>query len=588
MRKLIPWALVLTACVDPPPKPPASKPVDAAPAPPPFTIPSPPEFVRDPVQTEPIALGQIKAHLGHDVCGALRAGDPDKLLAKLTPAFRGRVVGPAVARAIPPNETVRVARRALAPEVLDGAAFTKRWSELGADFADRARCKLKPVEFKLATDLHSAWVRLVFVLAGTDTDGHPRTLKGKWTAVVVNHGEDGWRFHMVDAGPLEEVVTMGPAFGDVTAQVGFDLGRNAASERAIRRINDERTIETIGGLAVLDADDDGDDDLLAWNRRRTLALFTNDGEGGFERRADLLPPGRVGVFQLVVDLDGDGLREMVSTEVLRCARGKASFPIWRFRADGPLKRVGWLDFGVDKCSGYRRLDIEHVSVGDVNGDGHLDLFYSGYGELVGDADEVFNKFDSTAGLRNALFLGRGGLKFEEVGRERGIEDTRLTYTSAIYDFDQDGDQDLLAINDFGPNVVYVNDGDARFTLLDRSHPLSENGQSMGITISDFDGDQALDIYVSNMSSTAGTRIVPLYEGRLKPETYKALMRLAEGNELYSRKGKSVFDKRAHELGIANAKWAWGQAHFDVDNDGDRELYVVNGLNSHSSDREHDF
>ena len=589
MRRCMLLALLVGCGDPPPPPPPTTTKAPSKPAGPAFEIAAPVEFSRDPTTTEPIALDQIKAKSGREVCAALRSGDEAGIRKWLTPGFLGRLPGEAEARALPEHEPVRVRTIATAPEALDGAAFAKGLGVLGDRFADRTRCKLKPTEFKLAAPgLDRAWAKLTFHLAGTGIDGKPLMLKGKWTIEAHRESAEVWKLHRVEVGPLTEVVTVGPAFADVTAQVGFDLGRTQASERAIRRINDERTIETIGGLAVLDADDDGDDDLLAWNRRRVLALFTNDGKGGFVRSTDLLTPGKVGVFQLVVDLDGDGTRELLSSEVMRCNRGVASFPIWRFATKGPLKRVAWLDFEVDKCSGYRRLDFESIAVDDINGDGHLDVLVSGYGSLVGDFDKGFNKFDSTDGLRNPLFMGRGGLKFEEVGRDAGLVDTRLTYASALYDFDQDGDIDLFAANDFGPNVVYVNDGNGGFTLLSRESPLSENGQSMGVTIADFDGDQVLDMYVSNMSSSAGTRIVPMFEGQLQPETYQALMRLAEGNELYVRDGKGGWKKRAKQLGIANAQWAWGQAFFDYDNDGDRDLYVMNGLNSHSSDKEHDF
>ncbi len=588
MRKLMPWIAALAACGEPPPQPPPEKPeVAAKPAAPPFEVPIPADFSREPSLTEPVALDHIHQKLGRGVCTALRAGDEAGMKRWMTDAFRGRLVGPAKARTLQPGEAVWVGERPVAEEVLDREGFAKGWKAIGETFADRARCKLKPTAFKLAMPGYDrAWVRLAFKLAGPGLDGKPRVLRGAWSAEVVKT-TDRWRLNRVDVGALEEVVTTGPPFADVTAQVGFDLGRNAGSEQAIRRINDERAIETIGGLAVLDADDDGDDDLLAWNRRRVLALFTNDGKGGFDRRADLLPPGKIGVFQLVVDLDGDGTRELVSTEALRCQNGKASFSVWRWRADGPLKHVAWLDFAVDDCAGHRDWEYEHAAVGDVNGDGHLDLFFSGYGVLIAEEGLDFNKFDSTDGLRNPLFLGRGGLEFEEVGVERGVDDTRLTYASTFYDFDEDGDVDLVSTNDFGPNAFYVNDGKGHFERLGPG-VLTQNGQSMGITVADFDGDQRLDMYVSNMSSSAGTRIVPLFEGTLKPETYKALLGLALGNTLYVRTGKATFEERASKLGIANAQWAWGQAYFDYDNDGDRDLYVVNGLNSHSSDREHDF
>ncbi|MEZ4466159.1 MAG: VCBS repeat-containing protein [bacterium] len=333
----------------------------------------------------------------------------------------------------------------------------------------------------------------------------------------------------------------------------------------------------------MDANRDGFPDLFAWNRRRTLQLFVNDGRGGFLKEDALLPPPAVGYQQLWLDLDGDGTDELVSSELLGCAHDRGQFGIYQRRGQG-LTRVGSLEFDLS-CVDPGRAIYQHISAADVDQDGRVDLLLAGFGNHLSRRAN-FNHFDGRNGERNLLFMNQGGLRFSEEGRARGLTGTRFSYVTAFFDLDDDGDQDLYVANDFGPNELFENVGGGRFKRVSTG-PMIENGQSMGLTVADFDGDLDLDLYVSNMYSKAGKRIVPLARGRLSPATFKTLEGLAAGNTLYAREG-DAWVERAADLHIAKAGWAWGQAFFDADNDGDRDLYVVNGMTSHSQERENDY
>ena len=79
---------------------------------------------------------------------------------------------------------------------------------------------------------------------------------------------------------------------------------------------DGNRVETMGGLAVIDWNEDGH--LAVWNRQRTYQLFINDGTGGFRTILDPMPSESVGLFNLFIDLDGDGRKELVSSELAGC------------------------------------------------------------------------------------------------------------------------------------------------------------------------------------------------------------------------------------------------------------------------------
>ena len=111
---------------------------------------------------------------------------------------------------------------------------------------------------------------------------------------------------------------------------------------------------------------------------------------------------------------------------------------------------------------------------------------------------------------------------------------------------------------------------------------------MGVTVGDFDEDGDFDVYVSNMYSKAGNRIVPLVRKQLTESTYTSLLGLAAGNTLYLQEPGGAYRQAATDLHVDHAGWAWGQAFFDADNDGDRDIFVVNGNTSHSDARAPDY
>ncbi len=566
--------------------PPTHPPTAAAPPPAAFEIRVPPDFERDAAESERVALQAVYGKTNKGLCKALVARDGEKAKAAFVPDFRGR------AAAAQPGEAAQVGRLSVAgyavePAPVDVDAFVARALGWVQDLARVDACKIKPYRFKLAADHGWAWAELSVHVDGVTTDGRRITRRTKWLAEYARQGEgDDARYLLrrAESRPVQQVAAPQGAFTDVSRWVGVTEPHDEATRATLVRERDGGDIETIGGLAVVDWNDDGFDDLLAWNRLRFFSLFQNDGHGGFEARHDLLPLEAVGTVQAVVDLDGDGKAEIVSGRVSACTDGdKGSFPIFGRRGDA-LVEVSSLPVSIP-CGGHGGVLYQTIVPHDVDGDGDLDLFVGGFGVETPWGD--FNKFDSSDGEANLLFINQGGLRFTEEAAARGLDGTRFTYAAAFADLDGDGRDDLLVVNDYGPNEVFVGRPRGRFQRASLP-PLTGYGQSMGVTVADLDDDGALDIYVSNMQSSAGNRIVPLFEGQLRPETYEGLMRMAAGNTLFRRRADGTFEEAAEPLGLAGANWAWGQAITDLDNDGFREVYVLNGETSHSTEKENDF
>ena len=131
---------------------------------------------------------------------------------------------------------------------------------------------------------------------------------------------------------------------------------------------------------------------------------------------------------------------------------------------------------------------------DADGDGRLDIYVVQGGSL-----------ESDTGDRNALFLNRGGGRFEDVSTESGADDAGYAMGVTAGDFDNDGDTDLYVTN-VGPNVLLRNDG-GRFTDVTATAGVGDPGWSSSAAFVDYDADGDLDLYVCNYLhwSPAGER-----------------------------------------------------------------------------------
>ena len=379
----------------------------------------------------------------------------------------------------------------------------------------------------------------------------------------------------LDADALSISTSTTPGFVDLSSQAGFDHFISATDRANIQQLINERELTATGGISILDFEEDGYLDLLVSHPMRGATLFVNDRQGGFTRASPKIfqKGNEPAKFFLWLDFDNDGHSELVSTRPgLYSTKGGKITPIANALTRTP------------EDDAIKNPNYEGLTSCDLNNDGLLDFIVAGYSHE--DSPKNFNNVDSHAGLRNLVFINQGDLKFEEQGRTLGISETRYTFVGECYDFDNDGDLDLYFGNDYGPNEYYENLGSLKFAYKP-NHPLATGTSfSMGLSIADFDNTGDKWLSVSNMYSHAGSRIVP-YAEELSPAMKKTLNKLAAGNTLY-KISDSKFPEQAQTYGVDVSDWAWGNVFFDVDNDGDKDLYVVNGYTSHEDAKAPDF
>jgi hypothetical protein len=239
-----------------------------------------------------------------------------------------------------------------------------------------------------------------------------------------------------------------------------------------------------------------------------------------------------------------------------------------------------------------------MAVADFDRDGRMDLYVVRMSKpnagswISGKSGEVKD---------NQLWRNLGNWQFEDVTAASGAGGGRRSTFSAVWlDADSDGWPDLYVINEFGNGALYLNNRDRTF----REHLLADGPAdfgSMGVTCGDVDNDGHIDLYVANMYSKAGARIL----GNLRPGLYSAevearMRRFVAGSQLWRNKGVSKdigassltpdpwpltpeFEPLGQACGVAAVGWAYGPALADLDNDGWLDLYATCGFISHSRD-----
>lgn len=229
-----------------------------------------------------------------------------------------------------------------------------------------------------------------------------------------------------------------------------------------------------------DVDGDGDLDLAVANGAHDTApgLFLNRGDGTFEDRSDLLPPGFLqgDTFLLTLaDLDGDGDPDL-------------------YRVNDFLGRVGnalaWNEGGAFRADGGTAgLDVAicamGLGLGDVDGDGLPDLALSDCEDLWLFESSPLGIWADTAGAR--------GLRTDPASARQ------VPWGMELVDVDNDGDLDLGAAYGFIDDPdwevqlrqrdgLYLQGEDGRFAEVSSAWGLEALGNHRGFLLTDLDGD----------------------------------------------------------------------------------------------------
>ena len=359
-----------------------------------------------------------------------------------------------------------------------------------------------------------------------------------------------------------------PQLADITASTGIHFQHLASPDK-------KYIVESMsGGVALIDYDRDGwpdiyftnapDVDMQLAGRKARSALFRNNHDGTF---TDVTDKAGVGYpcwanGAVVGDYNNDGWPDLLVT----CFGGVV---LYRNNGDGTFTNATQ-----QAGLGGDSLWAMGAAFGDYDGDGFEDLFVSHYaaydlhdlpafGSMVNCTYYGIKVQCGPAGLKGSpdnLYHNNGDGTFTDVSKQAGVDDPQnlLGLTAVWSDFNNDGKLDLFVANDGAQNYLYQNAGKGRFSEVgfQSGVALDEDGKAlanMGLALGDYLHTGRFSIVISHFSD--------------------------QYLELFRNDGALNFSDVSNLAGIARPTLhyvGWGDAFYDIDNDGWLDLILVNG------------
>jgi hypothetical protein len=364
-----------------------------------------------------------------------------------------------------------------------------------------------------------------------------------------------------------------------------------------------------GGVAVGDVDGDGLPDLYFSSNLGPNKLYRNKGNYAFEDITDRAgvagPPGwKTGVT--MADVNGDG-RVDIYVSAVNYLTMKGRNVLYINNGNGTF---------TDRT---KEFGLEHVGYStqavflDYDCDGDLDVYLLNHSthteRRIGERklSEAPNVAAGDRLLRNDASpdgSGQGG-HFVDVSAQAGIHDSDHGVEGfglgvVATDLNLDGCPDLYVANDFQENdFLYINNCNGTFTESIATATGHTSRFSMGVDAADFNNDGRPDLFVADMlperedvlKTSASSEGSNLFNLRIRagyhPQYARNTLQLNRGDpslrplrssgQALAPSSVPRFSDIGFLAGVAASDWSWAPLFADLDNDGQKDLFVTSGI-----------
>ncbi|PHN07532.1 VCBS repeat-containing protein [Flavilitoribacter nigricans] len=381
---------------------------------------------------------------------------------------------------------------------------------------------------------------------------------------------------------------------------------NEITENDTLNILESEFVYNGAGVAVGDLNGDGLEDLFFAGNQVDNHLYINKGElkftdvstaAGIQKPNSQLWSSGVNIL----DINLDGKQDIYVCNTLQKDSSLRHNLLYVNQGnDGngnPTFTEMGKAYGIDDPS-----HSSHAQFFDYDNDGDLDLFVgvnlieerypNEFGPLVVDGsnpnrDKLFqNNWDETLGHP----------VFTDVSLQAGLLQDGYSHSTLIYDFNEDGWQDIYVANDYQSNdLIFINNQDGTFTNQAGKIFKHFSLSAMGSDVADINNDGAADIFVTEMQPYYNKRKKLFqggsnYQNTILTERYgynyqypRNTLQLNRGTN--PETGLPVFSDVGMFAHVQETDWSWATLFADFDNDGWKDLYVANGFPKDVTDRD---
>ena len=332
------------------------------------------------------------------------------------------------------------------------------------------------------------------------------------------------------------------------------------------------------GVALADLDGDGAVDIALAGLGAPLTVLWNTGAG--LRFEPVAVDARQTRAVNAVDVDGDGFLDLVATV-------RDGQPLW-LRGAGAARTFARVEDGHFTA----RFPIHAMAWADLDGDEDLDLVGGTYDEEL---DEIERRDlflsrvndtdpDTRTRLRGVYYYENLGIREERnafqpanlLFQHLRLSGGAMALAIALPDLDGDGRRDIVVGNDYEvPDYVYLN-RPRRWVPAAPFRQTTYN--TMAFAEGDIDNDGRFELFAADMKPyRSGPDIDAAWAPVLPPDAAAVDRAQIYANTLQVRAAVGTFENRAAGAGVDATGWSWSAQFGDLDNDGDLDLYTVNGM-----------
>ena len=347
------------------------------------------------------------------------------------------------------------------------------------------------------------------------------------------------------------------------------------------------------GVGVGDFNKDGLPDIFFAANQASSKLYINKGDMRFE---DITEKAGVATQAWctgvsVVDINNDGWADMYVCVSGSVPGGRRKNLLFINQHNGTF---------TEEAADYGLADTAYSTQAtffDYDGDGRLDMYLLNHTLNDMQPNNIRNyKADSNAVAGDKLYHNEGnsaGINhpfFKDVSKAAGIVEDGNGLGIAVSDFNNDGYPDVYVANDYIRNdLLWLNNKNGTFTNCIATAIKHQSYSSMGTDAADINNDHTTDIITLDMQPETNERKKMMYsflneqrhqmemEKGYEPQYIHNMLQLNNGVRTINGQAQPFFSEVAEMAGIAQTDWSWSVLIADLDNDGWKDVHITNGL-----------